>query len=75
MKRIKRRVFTPDWKDIPVTMSHDDFIRVCNVVECLCRISSLKELHEIYDILFHVSMENYYDYTIHALKEMHEIIG
>lgn len=75
MKRIKRRVFTQDWQNVPVTMSQDDFIRLKDIVDSLCRLSLLKEIHEMKEILFHVSMQNYKEDLKQGLKELHEIYG
>lgn len=75
MARIKRRVFTSDWKNQPVMIPQDDYERLCAIIDSLCRISNLFEIHEMKEILFHVSMENYKEDLKQGLKEMHEIFG
>lgn len=49
----KKRVFSRDWKDIPVTISQADFQRLRKIIDSLCSLSSLAELQECRLILLH----------------------
>lgn len=60
----KKRVFSREWKDIPITISSTDFQRLRQIIDSLCSLSDLDELHECRVILLHAL----YDYWKLDLK-------